>query len=229
MHCIKDDPTEPLTDGQAVSNAIDTLSITYAEGESSTNVTTNIVLTAMADHGVMVSWSSSNTNVIAVIATNGEVTRPDRGDPDTQVVLIATLFRGMITNTKSFTLTVLAIPPTDRDAVEIASNELQIDLRGQPANGIITNIGLPQLGAHGVMVSWESSAASFITTNGMVTRPALGQPNEQVTLTATLYKGEVTNTKTFSLTVLALPTSDTDAVEQARSALQIDLRGQDDQ
>ena len=55
VHCIKDDPTAPFTDEQAVSNAIDTLSITYAEGESSTNVTTNIDLTHLAAGGVMVS------------------------------------------------------------------------------------------------------------------------------------------------------------------------------
>ena len=171
----------------------------------------------------MVSWSSSSS---AIIATSGMVTRPVFGQPDAQVVLTATLYKGMATNTKNFSLTVITAPITDTQAVEMASNELRIELHGQNANGITNDIGLTNLGAHGVMVSWGSSADSFIATDGMVTRPEVGQLDAQVVLTATLYKGMVTNTKPFMLTVLAIPDPNIVVVSNARSVLQIELRGQ---
>ena len=130
------------------------------------------------------------------------VTRPVFGQSDQVITLTAILSKGAVTKTKIFSLTVLAEPPTDEQAVEIASNDLQIDLRGQATNAVISNIGLTNLGAHGVGISWSSSNADFIATNGMVTRP-FNQSNAQVTLTATLYKGAVTNAKSFDLTVTA--------------------------
>ena len=219
VHCIGDDPTAPLTDMEAVSNAIDTLSITYAEGETPTNVTTNISLPNLADHDVMVSWTSSNTNFIA---TNGMVTRPLFSQPNAQVTLTATLYKGMVTNTKNFILTVIAAPISDTQAVQMARSDLQIDLRNQNANGITNDIGLSNLGSHDVMVSWRSSDTNFITTNGMVTRPSFDQPNAQVVLIAILFKDEGTNTKNFPLTVLATePPTDRQVVEQAKNGLSI--------
>ena len=55
----------------------------------------------------------------------------------------------------------------------------------------------------GTSISWTSSNAAVVTTGGAVTRPALGQPNATVTLTATVTKGKATATKSFTVTVLA--------------------------
>ena len=137
-------------------------------GQNANAVTNDIGLTNMAAHDVMVSWASSATNFIA---TNGRVTRPVFGRSNAQVTLTATLYKGMVTNAKTFFLTVITAPITDVQAVVVASNALQINLRDQNANGIISNIGLTNMGAHGVMVSWMSSNANLIATDGMVTRP----------------------------------------------------------
>ena len=171
----------------------------------------------------MVSWMSSNANLIA---TDGMVTRPHFTNGDQRVVLTATLSKGMVTRAKPFTLTVLALPDENITAVSNARDALQIDLRTQNANAVTNDIGLTNLGTGGVMVSWASSDASSIATDGRVTRPVFGQSDQMITLTAILSKGAVTKTKIFSLTVLAEPPTDEQAVEIASNDLQIDLRGQ---
>ena len=97
------------------------------------------------------------------------------------MVLTATLYKGMVTQAKSFSFTVLALPDPNIEAVEMASNDLQIELRGQATNAITNHIGLTNLGAGDVMISWKSSSNEIIATNGMVTQA-----------------------KTFTLTVLAI-------------------------
>ena len=98
----------PITDEEAVSNASNALEITYTSTDTSNSVTTNVMLTTNATNGVSITWGSSVTNVIA---TNGMVSRPSFNQGDTNVVLTATLSKGTVTNTKSFTLTVLADGP----------------------------------------------------------------------------------------------------------------------
>ena len=222
--CKKSDPTSPRPDPniEIVKMASNNLQIDL-RGQNANGIISNIGLTNMGAGGVMVSWMSSKTNFIA---TDGMVTRPDFTNGDQSVVLTATLYKGAVTNTKTFSLTVLALPDPNIADVQQASNSLQIELRGQVTNRIISDIGLTNLAADGVMVSWGSSDADIITTNGMVTRPALGRSNAQVTLTASLYKGAVTNTKAFTLTVPAELPTDEQAVEMASNALQLDLHGQ---
>src|SRR5690606_14978850 len=67
------------------------------------------------------------------------------------------------------------------------------------------NITLPVAGEGGTSFAWASSDPDVVSTSGVVTRPASGQDPQQVTLTVTATKGEVTRTRTFSLTVQPLP------------------------
>jgi hypothetical protein len=60
-----------------------------------------------------------------------------------------------------------------------------------------------------------------VSDSGTVTRPAAGEPDGHATLTATLKKGSVTDTKTFDITVPAAFDDDT-ATEQAAEALKVD-------
>ena len=215
--------TAPITDVQAVVVASNDLQIDLRD-QNANGITSNIGLTNMAAHGVMVSWSSSNANLIA---TDGMITRPHFTNGDQRVVLTATLSKGMVTRAKTFTLTVLALPDENIAAVSNARDALQIDLRTQNANAVTNDIGLTNLGTGDVMVSWTSSDTSSIATNGMVTRPVFGRSNQVITLTAILSKGAVTKTKIFSLTVLAEPPTDEQAVEIASNALMIGYGGSD--
>ena len=65
---------------------------------------------------------------------------------------------------------------------------------------------LPTSGANGTTISWSASPVGFInTTTGAVTRPAFTDGDKTVTLTATISKGEASDTKAFTLTIIALP------------------------
>lgn len=67
------------------------------------------------------------------------------------------------------------------------------------------NITLPAKGASGSSIKWSSSDESVLTSAGVVTRPAAGKNDVKVTLTAELTFGEFKETKTFEVTVEAMP------------------------
>ena len=65
-------------------------------------------------------------------------------------------------------------------------------------NSITANLLLPSTGEYGSTISWASSDTSVITNTGAVTR----NETKTVTLTATISSGTVTDTKSFTLTVI---------------------------
>lgn len=58
-------------------------------------------------------------------------------------------------------------------------------------------------GIDGVIITWSSSDPDVIASDGTVNRPAVGQPDAQVTLTATITYDEESVTKIFEVTVKA--------------------------
>ncbi|HHY11386.1 MAG TPA: S-layer homology domain-containing protein, partial [Firmicutes bacterium] len=73
-----------------------------------------------------------------------------------------------------------------------------------------SGLNLVGSGPHGTTISWSAEPAGVInTTTGSVTRPAAGQGNAQVRLTATVSKqGGESKTKEFQMTVISLPSAD---------------------
>jgi len=99
-----------LTDTSAedVAAAKTALSIQFADKDSESSVTKNIVLPVSADKEVVISWTSDNT----AVSSTGKVRRPSAGSDDVTVVLTATLTKKKASDTKKFTLTVKAFPDT---------------------------------------------------------------------------------------------------------------------
>ncbi|KOG16991.1 family 43 glycosylhydrolase [Streptomyces viridochromogenes] len=96
-------------------------------------------------------------------------------------------------------------------------------------SAVRADLDLPKTGtAGGSSISWASDAPAVVSGTGKVTRPAAGQPDAHATLTATLKKGSVTDTRTFEVTVLP-DFDDRTAAEQAAEALTVhnldDVRG----
>ncbi|GEL95829.1 immunoglobulin-like domain-containing protein [Cellulomonas composti] len=167
-------------------------------------VTTNLTLPTTGTQGTTVSWSSSGP---AVVSTTGAVTRPTAAQGDATVTLTATVTRGSASATHDFVVTVVALPDDEgllaEDLAAIAVPNLE-DARG--------NLTLPVTGANGSTFVWSSSDPSVVDATGVVTRPAHGEPTATVQLTATGTHGVVTDTRTFTATVPALPAAlDTDA------------------
>lgn len=63
---------------------------------------------------------------------------------------------------------------------------------------------------YNVIINWSTSNAVILTIDGVITRPALGEADADVVLTATFIKGAESVTKTYTVTVRAIqpaPTS----------------------
>ena len=81
-----------------------------------------------------------------------------------------------------------------------------IDIFNIPSN-VTSNLSLPTsltLFGYDVAIEWTSSNTDFVAVDGTVTRPAIGEPNEDVTLTAVLtYADTQTKIITIETTVMA--------------------------
>lgn len=83
------------------------------------------------------------------------------------------------------------------------------------------NLTLPTNIGKGVSISWSSSNTGFLSDNGIVTRPPVGENNAIVTLTATLSKGSKSDTKDFEVTILA-QLNEQDAVTADMESISLD-------
>ena len=90
---------------------------------------------------------------------------------------------------------------SDAEKVAIDKENLTID------TSITNDLDLPKTGLLESTITWNVTSGDAITISedGVVTvnRPAIGEPNATVVLTATITSGEVTETKEFTVTVEA--------------------------
>jgi hypothetical protein len=92
------------------------------------------------------------------------------------------------------------------DALELDTNALDIYYgQGDTDSGVTQNVTLMSGTIHGFLITWASSDSSTISSSGVVTRPAQGSQDATVTLTATISKNNITDTKIFTLNVKAMP------------------------
>jgi hypothetical protein len=61
---------------------------------------------------------------------------------------------------------------------------------------------LPAVGDNGSAITWDSSNPAVVSDTGAVNRPSYGGGDANVTLTATIAKGDASDTVTFDLTVI---------------------------
>lgn len=97
------------------------------------------------------------------------------------------------------------VGPTDQDAVDATFDWLDMGNLTGLTNQSPRLILPTTYQAQGVTISWSIDKTAFIASNGVITQPTFEEGAQTVTLTATLSKGSVTRTKTFTATVLALP------------------------
>jgi len=90
-----------------------------------------------------------------------------------------------------------SVTVTDADKVAADKETLELNV----ASVLTANLTLPTTGAtYGSTITWATSDESVITTDGKINR--VGE-DKTATLTATIKSGEVTDTKTFDVTVKA--------------------------
>ena len=107
---------------------------------------------------------------------------------------------------------------------DTAKETLKISFaKGDSAESVTKDITLPAKAGKDVSVTWASSEPEIVSAEGKVTRPeADAEKDASVKLTATLTRGNVTDTKIFNLTVIKQTTVTTDEDGTKRSVLKID-------
>ncbi|MGP3957707.1 family 43 glycosylhydrolase [Nonomuraea sp. 3N208] len=111
-------------------------------------------------------------------------------------------------------------------AAALAADKQALSLGDTSA--VTADLTLPAAAPGGSKLTWATSDAAVVTATGKVTRPANGQPPATATLTATLARGSLTDTKTFEITVMP-EHDDAKIAQDAAAALKVhgadDVRG----
>lgn len=119
---------------------------------------------------------------------------------------IYTVTAGDSTSSQSYAANVVVSPNPDITSVA-ADKEALTESLILGTNTGLSNITaglanpLPSSGSNGSVISWASNLPQVVSNNGSVTRPAFAAGDVEVVLTATLTKGIITDTKSFTLTV----------------------------
>lgn len=131
----------------------------------------------------------------------GKVTRPNYGAGDGKLVLTATVTVGSATKTIQYDASVKEKGMTDTQIV--AADKLALEFPVDQ-NNIKENVQLPTVGTNGSTITWETNKDSVMTAGGVITRPVNGSDSSLgvVTMTATIKKGSITETKVFECKVL---------------------------
>lgn len=194
-------------------------------GNSIGSVTGNLSLPVLAPLGSTITWTSSDGTVAV---PDGTVSRPVQGNQ--AVILTASISKGSAAVVKTFDITVKGLGPTDAEIVDADSNWL---IDGTILNGnsslanVLTDLSLPALGPQGSTITWVSSDGTVIAIDGTVHRP-YSQGDRAVTITATLSKGSVVNSKTFNITVKVLSDVEALALDNAWLTDELVLNGNTD-
>ncbi|MET7689211.1 family 43 glycosylhydrolase [Streptomyces sp. NPDC005483] len=141
------------------------------------------------------------------------------------------LFKGRIRDFRVYDRA-LAASEVEQLSLPVATEGVAADkaaLSLGDTGAVTADLDLPKTGtAGGSTFTWASDNTDVVSDSGKVTRPAAGEPDGHATLTATLKKGSVTDTKSFDVTVLPA-FDDATATEQAARALTVhnldDVRG----
>ncbi|MGW8440046.1 immunoglobulin-like domain-containing protein [Paenibacillus sp. S33] len=203
-----------LTDAERVAQAKAALALGFAPGDTADSVSQKLTLPLAGLNDTTVSWSSDTPDIIT---NEGAVTRPQYDLGDRKVKLTATIAKGSASDTQTFEVTVAKI--TAQDTLNQAADTLSLgDL-----SALTKNISLPLSGYGGAQIEWSSSKPLVIAADGTLTRPSYNSGDTDVTLTATLQLAGLTKTKDFTVHVLRLPMSDTEAVDAAYKALELPI------
>jgi len=174
----------------------------FAQGETANSVKSDIVLPNVDAAGRPIRWTSSDNSLLD--ETTGAVHRPSYSAGDSSVTLEATVDANQTTYNAVYPLTIIAADMTDKEAVTRDMALLAIGFADDDDEmHVRKGLTLPFAGVNGSVISWTSSQEQLIDpADGTVARPAFEAGDQSVTLTATVTKGQESDSRQFQLTVL---------------------------
>ncbi|WP_058306662.1 immunoglobulin-like domain-containing protein [Gracilibacillus massiliensis] len=174
-----------------------TVSQILGENKDAQTITEDLLLPDSGSNNTTISWKSSDPQWIS---DQGQVARPNHGQGNKTVTLTATLSDGNVSVEKEFSLTVL-----EKTSVEQRLKEALQALVVHNVEDVRGNLTLPTNVTEEVDVTWTTSDTETITATGEVSRPAFGEGDTDVVLTATLQLDEQKLVKSFKAKVKELP------------------------
>lgn len=199
------------------------------------NLIVNLNLPIVGQNGSTISWTTSNKEVIDVTIRPGVgiVNRPKYDLSAENVILTATIIKGLSSKEKEFNVRVLPRDYMfDNEVVESDFEWLteELILNGNSSlDNVISNLYLPTKGVgyepNPTKVStiewWISnpSVIFHIGDSGIIIRPSFNEGNRAVNITATLRSGPSFKQKTFKLLVKCPDATDKEAVSETKKWL----------
>lgn len=193
-----------VTDQDKVNAAKTLLETEYADtiGDVDFEVTEDLTLVTTIGEAT-VTWATTDATIISA---SGEVTRPSYVIGDQTITLTATLTVGTATTTKAFYAYVLANVKTVSDTLNEVLDVVTSFPDVEGITGAEDWIDFLTTYTHETVaytITWTSSNAAVLDVDGTVTRPAMGEANVDVVMTASITSGDVTVTRTVDFTVYA--------------------------
>ncbi|SEM91918.1 immunoglobulin-like domain-containing protein [Paenibacillus sp. OV219] len=189
-----------LPDAQRVAADKAALQITFGGTDTINRVTRPVVLPSVGVNGSKITWTTSSPTILS--ADGKTIHRPAAGASVSYVAMTAIISSGSSTDVKVFVLTV---KPQFTSAEKVAADKADLAISykdGDSASNVTGAITLPTSGYYGSKVVWYSSNPSLLSDNGTVLyRPAYGQSDISVTLTAFISNGDSGDIKTFTVKV----------------------------
>lgn len=177
-------------------------------------------LTAAGEDVTSAEWTKDGVNLKQALEAfqlpgGGFRNYIDEAEADKEATSLALLALGDIANKSSAWLKFQPAPSGDADIVTRDAEMLSLG----DTTSVTRSLRLPLSGNYGSTITWKSSNTKYLADDGIVTRPALGAPNETVTLTAVLVKGSETKTKEFTVVIRAMdpPADVSDMIKLAKN------------
>ena len=199
-----------ITDVEKVS--LDTAWLTWDHikdlNTAQNSVTLNLLtpLPLSGPNGSVIEWVSTNGSALT---NDGLVTRPSFNASDVTLTLTATINAGDETDTVEFQITVIkATNRTDLESVESDRDWLTWDIikkDNESIDDVITELAFPDTGPDGSTIVWSIEPdEDVIDSDGNVVRPDWDEGDAEITVTATITKGDEVDTKEFVIIVRKL-------------------------
>lgn len=164
-----------VSDDEIVKSVADALEILYSKGDSANNVRNVITLPTVGANDTVITWTSSNPNVIG---TNGGVT-PKR--TDTNVTLTATISRGSARVEKRFDLVVPAAKVFDPNSLIGTDEDISQFLPTQAPSATAAPVSQERFVDLGT-VPWAKKAILALAEVGVINGTSANQysPDAQI-------------------------------------------------
>ncbi|HHW32509.1 MAG TPA: hypothetical protein GXX20_12710 [Clostridiaceae bacterium] len=164
-------------------------------------------------NGVSASWTGvSGPDATRILVLNGTATlisRPLESEGEGTATLTLTLSKGRIIETVEYNVVIqnYSSEMSELASVAMALTEDYIAGENTGLDNVTKALNLPandaELGNNGISIYW-SSTPSIVSSSGTISRPAFGQADAVVQLTATITKGELSYEKKYNLIVRSL-------------------------